>query len=1413
MKPLIFSIWFQLLLTVSFASDSLSIPSLYPSYLTAYDEEQGLATSCISEIIVDKKGRLWLKPCPRAIFGKSVSSYLFDGNKSYDIPLPKSDSSTWYVEGISDDGLLFGKNSRSPEVFLLDPETYEHKIYALAADEKIMSIMPGKDNSIFSLSRTVGQYAIYKHSLKEETLLSTFKKPEIVASYSKEELSAVMDKGIIWFLHQNTGFIKYDVNNNVFKEYTWMDLLGLEIPDWIESSVREFLKMTVDQNGDLIFYVNELNSFFLFDTRLEQISEHQVLNSQLAEILRHQIFRVYFFPDAKKNILIKIRYNKSKTKGIYQPTETIILLDNDNQLFKYNSIINPSIQKSRFNSDRIVHVYSKDLKKEAFLGMNGGLIITEIQTDLSIVSLLEKWPSRAMVQLDKDHIWIKGDKKKFGQIDISKQKMVPNIIFEVCNKDIDIPTFAKFINRNQQEIWFPTRDRALYSYHIKEQKCIKYPIGLLFHKFDFINENEVALVSLDGNLFIYNLKQKELRPFLHQGQALKIEGITSDIYCDKKGVLWIVATEGFWRIDTHSGEVARLGQKEGFEVDQFLSILEGEEGTLWLGTMSDGLQMYNTESGLIKVIDQNTGLSNNTVVGILSDHEGDIWVSTFKGITVLSKTGEVLFEIQKKDGLSHQEFNRSSFLKTWDGKLIFGNVFGINIIDPLKVKQIYAQKEAPKIYLTEISFFNNKSDESIVLRKNLENIGQIKLAPTHRLLNLNFALSDYLNPEKINYAYQIKSTKDKSIEEENQDKDYWISLGAKSELTLTNLPVGEFTILIKGSNHTGKWTEHHLSIPVKILPFFYNTWWFYLLCSIPIITVLFLGYRQLFTEKKRLEAEVNKRTQQIVKDKELIEEQAAKLLELDEMKSRFFTNISHEFRTPLTIISGMVPQITKEPDKWLTKGMKLIQRNSNHLLSLINQILDLRKLESGALKPNLIQADILPYLLYIIDSFRVIAQSKGIKFHLLTQQKQLIMDYDPDKMMHILSNLLSNAIKYIPGEGDIYIQIDKQNHQDQDQLIILVKDTGQGIKKEHLPFIFDRFYQVEDLASQKPQGSGVGLALTRELVNLLDGSIKVDSEWGVGTTFTLCFPISQKARLQDNQMDVEVNNIDVNENTNPVVATTPPVFSDQKIENQILTETKPSDDSPLPSLLIVEDNPEVRLYLTACLAKDYELLMAENGQEGIDLALEKVPDLIVSDVMMPIKDGFELCDTLKNDERTSHIPIILLTAKADFDSKISGLKKGADAYLTKPFQEQELLVRLDQLLILRNKLQERYKNLSEIASLPTSPKHEIEDAFIKKFRQLVIKHITEENFGVIQLCRLLRLSRSQLYKKVKALTGLSTTALVRSIRLQKAKHLLQTTNLNVSEVGYEVGINNPAYFSRIYTEEFGEAPSETRNHL
>lgn len=539
-----------------------------------------------------------------------------------------------------------------------------------------------------------------------------------------------------------------------------------------------------------------------------------------------------------------------------------------------------------------------------------------------------------------------------------------------------------------------------------------------------------------------------------------------------------------------------------------------------------------------------------------------------------------------------------------------------------------------------------------------------------------------------------------------------------------------------------------------------------------------------------LEATINKTLKDVemLRQGQLADELAERnkqLQELDELKSRFFTNIAHELRTPLTIISGMANQMQENPEQWSDKGLKMILRNSDSLLNLVNQILDLRKLESGNLQLQLVQGDIIQYLNYIIESFQSLAESKDIQLHFLADEAKLLMDYDPEKFMRIVSNLLSNAIKYTPGGGNVYVQIS----QNDDQLQIKVKDTGIGIPADKLPNIFDRFYQVDDSATRQGEGTGIGLALTKELVKLMAGDIQVQSVPERGSTFTVTLPIRQEA-----QLEMEI-------------VTEAQSFAPPTLERSDVISHLEVSDSELPSLLIVEDNPDVVEYLRVCLEGLYHLEVANDGQTGIDKALEMVPDIIISDVMMPEKDGFELCQTLKTDERTSHIPIILLTAKADDESRISGLQRGADAYLPKPFNKQELIIRLEKLLELRKLLQERYGGMDFVTKNSTTPQ---EDEFILKVRKAVEDNLDDEDFGVMQLCRAVNLSRAQLHNKIKALTGRSTSNYIRTIRLHHARELLHNPNLNISQVAYEVGFRDPKYFSKTFAEEFGKLPNEIK---
>ena len=539
---------------------------------------------------------------------------------------------------------------------------------------------------------------------------------------------------------------------------------------------------------------------------------------------------------------------------------------------------------------------------------------------------------------------------------------------------------------------------------------------------------------------------------------------------------------------------------------------------------------------------------------------------------------------------------------------------------------------------------------------------------------------------------------------------------------------------------------------------------------------------------------------------------AQRLKELDVAKSNLYTNITHEFRTPLTVIMGMTDQILGND-----KEKNLIHRNSRHLLNLINQMLDLAKLENGTLKLNLIQGDVIPFLRYLTESFQSFAESKEVALTFSSEVESLEMDYDAEKLQQIISNLLSNAIKFTPKGGEVVVsgqlkvvsgQLNRVSSSANLPLTtyhlqLTVQDTGIGIPKEDLEHIFDRFYQVDDSSTRKSGGTGIGLALAKELVYLMRGDIRVESTVGRGTEFVLLIPIENEAPKVDSLEKIESTAIAEAIQQGKTIGNV--------IEEAALLPGNAEEGvANLPLALLVEDNRDVAEYLQSCLKDQYRYEWAANGQEGIDKAIEIVPDIIISDVMMPEKDGYEVCKALKEDTRTSHIPIVLLTAKATTEDRLTGLRRGADAYLTKPFNKEELFIRLDQLIEVRRKLRERYSNIKEGDLPPPEEEYNQEDSFIQSLREAVEANLSDEDFGITELCRSVNLSRTQVHRKLKALTGKSASAFIRSIRLNKAKTLLLSSDLTVSEIAYDVGFHDPNYFSRTFNDEFGMPPSAIR---
>ena len=504
--------------------------------------------------------------------------------------------------------------------------------------------------------------------------------------------------------------------------------------------------------------------------------------------------------------------------------------------------------------------------------------------------------------------------------------------------------------------------------------------------------------------------------------------------------------------------------------------------------------------------------------------------------------------------------------------------------------------------------------------------------------------------------------------------------------------------------------------------------------------------------------------------------------DLNNAKTRLYTNITHEFRTPLTVILGMADSVKNNGQNNIPLKMDTIIKNGKNLLQLVDQMLDLSKLESGRMSVNKINANIIPFLKYVFQLQEFYAEEKNISTIFSSESQSYEIEFDPEKTAAIVSNLLNNAIKFTPDGGQITMKVYREG----EYICIEIKDNGIGIPQEKLETIFDRFYQVDGDETRKSGGAGIGLAVTRELVYLLDGSIEVKSNPGLGAIFMVKLPF-----------------IPVNGELVTVI--------NAESESEIQENNFESEDfSAIHSnghqrLLIVEDNPDVVGYLKACYQNHFSIHIAKDGKEGYEMAIKEIPDIVISDVMMPEMNGFELCKKLKNDFRASHIPIILLTAKADIPSRIEGLETGADAYIVKPFNQQELLVRMQKLLELRRNLFNRYSSGNGL-EFSTNPVVQKEDRFFQKLNEIIQNNLGDENFSIQALCNEMGMSKSQLYRKFKALTNKSVARYIRSLRMQKARDLLQTTSMNISEVGYEIGIKTPSTFSELFKNEFGKSP-------
>lgn len=883
-------------------------------------------------------------------------------------------------------------------------------------------------------------------------------------------------------------------------------------------------------------------------------------------------------------------------------------------------------------------------------------------------------------------------------------------------------------------------------------------------------DHQQNLIITDGRkliIFDINLKKYQTRQILSPPGDWEV--ICAEL--DKQGNIWLGTNIGllFAQLnnDIYSTKLIQNepNNRNSLPGNTIKSVLldPTDPNRLWVGLAGQGLCRLDISKHQFHNLNIRHGLADDVIYGILPDEEspGNLWLSTNRGLTRFTPSSGQFQYYFKSDGLQDDEFNTHAAAKGADGTLLFGGVNGLTIFNP---KYLTVNIQPPKIFFSKIQINGKniyKNDSLHILDFDLAFAQTINLKHNQNNIQLSFASSDFTNPKRNQFAYYLKGAESE-----------WQHRGFDHSVQYLNLRPGTYIFYVKGTNSDGIWSEPS-ALTIKIRPPWYTSNWAFFFYSL-----LISGSGYLFFKNREY--------------RKLERREALRLKELDEFKSRFFTNISHEFRTPLTVILGLTEKVMDTLGNQVTpiQLLSLIKRNGENLLRLINQILDLAKLENHSLQLELVHGDILPVLRYLSESLQSLAATKSVSLQLVCADQEILMDHDPERIQQIIYNLLSNAIKFTPPNGSVIMSARIDTLDSKPILKLSVKDTGCGIPQEDLPKIFNRFFQAKN-QENFAGGSGIGLALTKELVETMNGQIAVSSTEGKGTDFTLYLPISHQAKSKA-----------------PTLVASPigQLFTDKLLELE--------QNANAPLLLIIEDSTDVITYLSLCLHQHYRLEIAVDGLSGVEKAIELVPDLIVSDVMMPAMNGFEVCETLKNDQRTSHIPIILLTAKATIEDRISGVRRGADAYLSKPFRQDELLVWAEQLIAGRRKLQQRYANPDYIQTIADSVIIEeetaIEDAFMIRLFAVLEENYSDFQLNVDMLSRQMLMSRSQLHRKITALTNKSSTEWINSFRLEKAYTYLQEGKGNVAEAAFACGFNDPKYFTRLFSEYFGTPPSELK---
>ena len=1358
---------------------SLNSQEIRFKHLTIND---GLSQNAVFAILQDSKGFMW--------FGTKDGLNRYDGY-SFTVYQHNSFDSTSisdnYISSLFEDSrgtIWVGTLSGGLNCFQRETETFKRISYKSSASEnpgnsEILSITEDSVGNIWAGTRGDG---LLRLSIKNGKINNKqfVQQKGIEKSLSSNIVSALyFDSGGTLWIGTEEGLNKFVSDEENFVHYS----IHTKNPNAPESPLdRSINSIHESRNGDL--WLGTLSGIVKF----ERGSGNYKLFPHQFEIFRYGWGNI-------KNIIEDFSGNL----WLSAPGE-LMMFDTESKSYTYfkNDPLNP--QSVSYNS---ISTGCIDKTGILWFGTSGMGISFYDPKASRFSTLIRKEESssrisgfsvRSVLEGENDFVWISTDvlyrwNRKTGELKS----------YETSSNNLNAfgNTGAwSMIKSSDGKIWTATTE-GLYRYDPSTENVRQYkfnpdnPSGLP-HKevYTVFEDNAASIWILTENFFskLVDIEKGLFQHFRYYSGPVYNEQVRPVIYQDRNGIFWLGTKDGLIRFNLQNQSFKNYRNDPGKHStinNNLIKSICGDpfkpDKILWIGTAGGGLNRFNIDEEIFTHFTEKEGLPNNVVYGILPDDNGNLWLSTNKGLSKFSPNNAgnpdkgTFRNYDVRDGLQSNEFNTGAYFKSKKGEMFFGGINGLNYFYPDKIND---NPVRPDLVFTRIKIrdrYISPRDSNSILQKTITETNEIILPYDVDVITFEFAALDYSAPEKNQYAYKLENF-----------NDSWIYSGSVRTATYTNLSAGEYIFRVKGSNNDGIWNEKGIALKVIITPPWWNTWWSYILYGFLFLSCLYwIRHYELNRIKLKNQLKLEK-------------VESVTLRNLDQLKSRFFANISHEFRTPLTLILGQIESVISSEISIKEKGkLQVANRNARRLLTLINQLLDLSKIESGSMKLKAEEHNIVSFLKSLFYSFESLAEAQNISLRFETELENIPVVFDPDKMEKVFYNLISNAFKFTLANGEIKVST---KILESSIVEIRVKDNGIGIPEDRLSHIFDRFYQVDNSSTREHEGTGIGLALAKELIELHKGEIAAHSKEGEGAEFVIKLPLGDLKKEMEqigetaNKFSLEnINNDSEITERNHEPGISYPVSGDKK-----------------EIILIVEDNTDVRAYIREQLETDYNVIEACNGEEGIANAQNEIPDLIITDVMMPKMDGYKFSSKIRCNEKTSHIPIIMLTAKAGLDDKIEGLEKGIDAYLTKPFSSRELRVRVKNLIQQRKQLRKRFST-STIIKPSEVTAVSVDKDFLEKTLKIIEKHFKDENFNVEKLAEEVFMSVSQLNRKLNALVDQPPGQLIRSLRLQRAADLLNQNAGSVAEICYKVGFNDQAYFSRAFKKQFGCSPSDFRN--